>query len=235
MESTDETKHLSYVEFPLPGPGGMPLGLRQCNDTLDHGTTVWDSAKALAKHLPALSGGLKGKRCIELGAGCGLVGLTAVAYGPSRVHLTDLPSVVENVLRPNLKMNLSNLKERNQGVYLSVGVLDWLDTSHDPMAMGEKGEDKEGVGHEPFDLIFAADCVYERSLLQPLVELIARLAGPRTVAYVAFERRDSMVCDQFIRLCQDKAWEARPIPKRQLKSLRLENDEVEIWKIRCLS
>ncbi|RKP13962.1 putative methyltransferase-domain-containing protein [Piptocephalis cylindrospora] len=226
MTILDDTKHLSYVEFPLPGAGATPLGLRQCNDTLDHGTTVWDSAKALAQHLHALPGGLRGMRCIELGAGCGLVGLTAGACGASQVHLTDLPSVVKSVLEPNLKRNLTNLKERNHGVDLSVDALDWLNAPCLPVPLEEEPD-------RPFDLIFAADCVYERSLLEPLVDLMTRLAGPRTVAYVAFERRDSMVCDRFVDLCRSKSWDARPIPKRQLKNLRLENDEVEIWKIRC--
>jgi predicted nicotinamide N-methyase len=54
------------------------------------GGSVWESSRILARVLIAMQAELvAGRRVIELGAGCGLPGLTAGALGASCCHITD--------------------------------------------------------------------------------------------------------------------------------------------------
>ena len=53
------------------------------------GASVWESGEVLAQLLPSLVHLVEKKRVLELGAGCGLVGLTAAALGARETHLTD--------------------------------------------------------------------------------------------------------------------------------------------------
>eukprot|EP00978_Attheya_sp_CCMP212_P009236 scaffold21809_cov52-Attheya_sp.AAC.3 len=75
------------------------------------GLNVWDGAILLAKYLEARPNKVrtecnaikvKGQRVLELGAGCGLVGIVAATLGAREVMLTDLPYALplltENVM-----------------------------------------------------------------------------------------------------------------------------------------
>ena len=78
-----DTKHLPVLCFPIDAGGGIQL--RQYANSLCHGLTVWDASKVLIKYLERLytksprnrlfvKGGGK-CRWLELGAGCGLLGI----------------------------------------------------------------------------------------------------------------------------------------------------------------
>ena len=56
---------------------------------LGFASTVWDSSIVMAKYIEKNAGVFKGKRCVELGAGCGLVGVVLARVG-AEVVLTDL-------------------------------------------------------------------------------------------------------------------------------------------------
>ena len=69
------------------------------------GFRLWEASHTFAKML----GGpwrdlVRGKKCIELGCGTGLVGLAAAALG-GHVLLTDVPSVVRDTAGINVARN----------------------------------------------------------------------------------------------------------------------------------
>lgn len=99
---------------------------------------------------------------LELGAGTGLVGITAAALFPSAsLHLTDLPAIVPN-LQANVSRNIFSEKSDFDGSRnVTVGVLDWSDLPRSE-AKVEAEVENEGLRRR-YDLIIAADALYSPS------------------------------------------------------------------------
>ena len=102
-------------------------------------------------------------RILELGAGTGLVGLTAAALFtspsfPTNIHLTDLPPIVPN-LQHNIALNAATLQSP-QHTRITAGVLDWSQTR--PSRVPNDGDEGGGGGdkEEEYDTILAADSLY---------------------------------------------------------------------------
>jgi predicted nicotinamide N-methyase len=147
------------------------------------GSTLWDAGLALAAHMeqmrPAMggSGGEVGSEeeerrplsVLELGAGCGAVGL-ALALGGDEALLTDNQPEVLTLLRDNVERN-------GLGRRASVEALDW--DRPPSLALARRG----------WDLIVAADIVYGLSDFTPLLRFLEALAHPRTTLVFAFGNR----------------------------------------------
>ncbi|XP_020276281.1 protein N-lysine methyltransferase METTL21A isoform X1 [Asparagus officinalis] len=126
---------------------------------------------------------LKGKRAIELGAGCGLAGLGMALLGCNVVS-TDQIEVLPLLIR-NVERNTSRIAQANTDSELfgsiKVEELDWGNKDHikalDP----------------PFDYIIGTDVVYAEHLLEPLLQTILGLAGPRTTILLGYEIRSNTV------------------------------------------
>ena len=86
------------------------------------GHVIWDAAFLLVKHLEQLgTRSLRGKRCLEVGSGVGLVGICAAALG-AKVVLTDMPSALHLT---QLNVDRSQPLVRQQGGEISVAPLLW--------------------------------------------------------------------------------------------------------------
>jgi predicted nicotinamide N-methyase len=114
-------------------------------------SVLWRSGQALAGELRA---DLTGKRVIELGCGLGLPSLVA-ARGDAEVLATDQHEEALELLEWNAREN---------GVRLETVRVDWSD----PGELVERG---------PFDLVLAADVLYERTSVGLLLDLLPRLGG----------------------------------------------------------
>ncbi|XLS83709.1 hypothetical protein HN51_033875 [Arachis hypogaea] len=158
---------------------GHELQFTQDPNSKHLGTTVWDSSLVFAKFLerncrkgrfsPAK---LKGKRVIELGAGCGVSGFGMALLGCD-VIVTDQKEVLP-LLQRNVERNISRVMQKNPESFGSIKVaeLQWGDESH------IKAVDP------PFDYIIGTDVVYVEHLLEPLLQTILALSGPRTTILV---------------------------------------------------
>lgn len=154
------------------------------------GALLWDSAVVLAAYLTHRHGcdaeaaatakveaatcqSAARRRCIELGAGLGLPGLTAAALG-METTLTERAECLP-LLRAGVAAN--GLEDT-----ASVRELVWGDAA----AINALGE--------PFDLILASDCIYEAEVIPSLVKtLVALLDGKRKAAQTASSRGGSEV------------------------------------------
>ncbi|KAI8087773.1 putative methyltransferase-domain-containing protein [Gilbertella persicaria] len=232
MQDLSDTKALDTFTINLNA--SFSLHLSQQNNTQNHGTTVWDSAKLLALYLfdslkrPTFKDTRvhNQKTCLELGSGCGLGGLTMAALGFNTV-LTDLPEIVHCVLEPNCTTAMDAILDWWHHLYpspvieppkISVQALNWLDTE----------------ASEPtiFDYIIASDCIYEIELVEPLLNCIKQHASHQTLVFIAMERRDDAVVDGFIEKARLIGFEPRMVLKKLIKNQLVGNEDVEIWKLK---
>lgn len=117
---------------------------------------------------------LQGFTVLELGSGCGIVGLqVARLYPKSSVLLTDLPEAMGildyNLMRAQLAEN-STLKK---------DLLNWYEELPEPVTKGH------------FDLILVSDCTYNSDTIPALVNTLAALAArsPHALIVVSMKAR----------------------------------------------
>lgn len=116
----------------------------------DVGEELWDAAKLFCIYLcQSYSSGfnnspirlpyivnVKGKRVLELGSGCGLLGMCCSILGASQVLCTDyLPQVMKN-LTFNVKHNIACFDEMKKA-WIQCGVLDWKNFLGDDLKSAE--------------------------------------------------------------------------------------------------
>jgi len=145
------------------------------------GHVVWDAAFVLAHHLGQLGPReLKGKRCVEVGSGVGLVGLCAALLGASAT-LTDMPSALP-ITEEILRLNQPLLKRK--GAHATAAPLSW---GSDPAHLSP-----------PFDVILASDVVYHDDLFEVLVSSLRSLSGPNTLLLLSGRERHGCGFDKFL-------------------------------------
>ncbi|OAG36561.1 hypothetical protein AYO21_09218 [Fonsecaea monophora] len=126
------------------------------------GLKTWTSSVLLSRRLQDCRRYLPTEptRVLELGAGTGLVGISAACIWKTHVLLTDLPQILPN-LRGNLEQN-QELITRSGGSTES-RALDWVDETDTP----KRDEDK-------FMVIVAADSIYSPEHPKMLVNAVTR-------------------------------------------------------------
>jgi len=186
-------KYVDHFEFHACG---TTISLKQkfTNDIGTLGNTVWDGALVLSKYLEQHLGdwfSSEKRRVIELGSGAGLVGIVASLMG-AEVTLTDMHSMLD-LLSENVRRNLSNAKFPP-----IVSELFW-------------GSDvSEFMG--PFDMILAADVIYQHVNITSLLNTILELSDQNTLILIAYETWDQQTPKLF-RETAAKYFEIIPIPE----------------------
>ena len=111
------------------------------------GAAVWDAALVLAHYLPQVMD-WEGRRVLELGAGAGLLAITAAQLGAT-VVATDMDQRVCDLCASNAARNDVN------PCRLTTAILPWGSAS----ALAEVDASTSGGG-AGWDVVLAADCVY---------------------------------------------------------------------------
>ena len=124
---------------------------------LPYWAELWPSALKLAAAVTARD--LRGTRIVELGCGLAVPSLAA-ALGGSEVLATDWSEDALAFAVRNARLN---------GAAVETLLCSWTA----PQPLVERG---------PFDLVLASDVLYERRNVEPLLELLPRLAGEALVA-----------------------------------------------------
>jgi predicted nicotinamide N-methyase len=136
-------------------------------------SVLWRSGVALARELDGMD--LSGLRVVELGCGLGVPSIAAARAGAD-VLATDADGEALDLLAQNAGLN---------DVQIETATVDWADPD-------------ELIRRAPFDLVLAADVLYERGSVAQLLSLLPQLAAevwladpgrPAAVAFLEQARR----------------------------------------------
>ena len=111
---------------------------------------LWRSGVALARELEGGGAPLRGRRVVELGCGLAVPSIAAARAGASVLATDRCPEALA-LLKRNAREN---------GVRIETSLFDWRAPSK----------------LAPFDLVLAADVLYERASVASLLSLLPRLA-----------------------------------------------------------
>lgn len=164
---------------------------------------AWQCKETDSIQLQDIQEKIRGSNIVELGSGVGVVGtyLSAACY--TNTLVTDLPTLVENSLVPNLGRNKACLQETTpapawlQGLscdpirvhskagWISAATLDWQSPLHDQLSPTRL---------ETIDFIIASDCVFLVSMLTSLLDTAASIwnaSRNKPQLLLSFQRRDA--------------------------------------------
>jgi predicted nicotinamide N-methyase len=130
----------------LPDAGGVEWA-----PVAPYWSVLWRSGVALARELDRVE--LRGRRVVELGCGLAVPSLAAARAGAA-VLATDACAQPLALVARNAGAN---------GVNVETAKVDWTSPG-------------ELLARAPFDLVLAADVLYERASVAPLLSLLPRLA-----------------------------------------------------------
>ncbi|MQA75853.1 MAG: methyltransferase type 12 [Solirubrobacterales bacterium] len=130
----------------LPDAGGVEWA-----PIAPYWSVLWRSGVALAHELDGVA--LRGLRVVELGCGLAVPSLAAARAGADALATDSCADALALVAR----------NARANEVRIETAPVDW-------------DEPDELVGRAPFDLVLAADVLYEGASVAPLLSLLPRLA-----------------------------------------------------------
>jgi len=216
------------VAYRLPNPTtneSRRISIRQNSQAQTHtGGVVWETSYLLLEYLQFVvkqqhqkssSPAAVGKRVVEVGAGCGLLGL-AISFLPTvqEVLLTETEEVNNTILLPNVQRNQS-IVSSSSSCQVSACALDWLYHERDFQAYAR--ERKETVNNK-FDTIVGTDVVFSPSLVQPLLATLQFLSHGSTVTYLCLQSDRCPTSYQMLKEeASDYGFEIQEIDSRQLR------------------
>jgi len=152
-----------------------PFGQKAIEDTT--GLGIWCASLVMSRWLASSSmvQRMKNKTVCELGAGCGIPGLTTAVHGsPSSVIITDLnPETIDNI-RHNIELNnTSSINDEKKTTTVTAASIDWGDESTYPS--------------NKLDYVICSDCIYQKDIVPLLKKVVTGLIDPNhgTFLYVA--------------------------------------------------
>eukprot|EP00928_Gymnodinium_smaydae_P050955 TRINITY_DN34495_c0_g1_i1.p1 TRINITY_DN34495_c0_g1~~TRINITY_DN34495_c0_g1_i1.p1 ORF type:complete len:275 (+),score=45.22 TRINITY_DN34495_c0_g1_i1:74-898(+) len=132
------------------------------------GGSLWMGAKVLADVLSEEPERVRGKRVLELGSGCGLVGLIAASLGASEVTLTD---EVTYLASHNVASHVKEHPELSSRLHTQK--LTWGDDA------------SRSSLNPPYDVIIGSEIMYHREDHERLASTIMAISRPGTSVVLA--------------------------------------------------
>lgn len=157
--------------------------------TFSTGTHVWDCSPLLANYLICQRARWLSKprqsTVLELGAGCGLVGITGAILGANVVS-TDMEDIIEETLTQNIAASQAIIASSGKGGKIKTEVLEWgrLAKTKVQTLLPPESE-KQRI------LVVAADVLYNLSSHDVFLETLVSLTLHRPAAdvLIAYKKR----------------------------------------------
>ena len=147
-------------------------GLSESEAESATGAVIWNTSIILGmyfiKNFNRDSKSTERMRGLELGSGCGAGGILLSIAGCTDVTLTDRKEIMP-LLRENIASNKGYLSGK-----VKTSVYRW-----------GKGVPLDGA---PFDVIIAADCVYDIEIVEPLLSSLIDVSNRSTIIYLGWDR-----------------------------------------------
>lgn len=154
-------------------------------DRLPFWVQLWPSGTALAHAIASRP--LAGLRVLELGCGLGLVSVTAALAGATVLAVDRSPEAIR----------FTAINAARNGVTLETAVAAFEDPRHLLQEL-------------PWDLVLAADVLYEQRNVPPLLWLLPRLVAPTGEAWLADPGRPML--DRFLAGADATGWQREQVP-----------------------
>jgi len=180
LHLSGETIYLNRVIDPDKLLNAITDEAFDADERLPYWSEIWPSAVALAEYILAARDEFRGKDIIEIGCGLGLSGLAATIAG-GRVLFTDHD--------PHALKFTARSFEKNFSTPAEVALFDWRDI-----------RDKR-----KFDVILAADVLYETRWLEPVLQVIESKLVPGGTAFIAEPNRT--IAQVFFDRVKEKGWQ----------------------------
>ena len=116
-----------------------------------------------------------GKDVVEIGSGCGLVGITAAVLGARSVTLTDIPAQQLHIER-NIEINRPHWEGRCARV--ESGILQFGDTRVSKLSSLSGYQENSEIGCN-FQVVLGADIGYDLSLHEPIARTLSFLLNSK--------------------------------------------------------
>lgn len=144
---------------------------RELGQTLSStGLTLWRAAEHLSQFCFDHADAFRGKTILELGAGIGVVSILLDRLGAKHVVASDGDEETVELLEKNIHAVKSNVEP---------ALLYW-----------GRHQEFQSKHVDKFDVLIAADVIYEDEQVLPLVECAVGLMRPDSVFYLAYARRN---------------------------------------------
>lgn len=174
------------------------IKVRQTSNCETHtGGIVWETAYLLANYLLITH---KEKtslgRLLEVGSGCGLLGLILAANERcSKVVMTETTEVIDS-LRQNVEMNISPLNGSCQRESIAVQRLRWDQYENDIIYCQKSCHD---LDPHSFDTVIGTDVIFSERLVKPLLKTIRKMVHEKSHIYICVQIRCADAHDLFLK------------------------------------
>jgi predicted nicotinamide N-methyase len=152
---------------------------------LPYWAELWPSGIALAAAIARSPGSVRGKRVLELGSGVGITAALAIEAGADLIAIDYAP---ESLLLTRLTCL------RHTGQEPETRQLNWRAPLPASLAIPADG----------FPVVLAADVLYERRDIAPLLDLVERIVAPDGILWLAEPGRPPAA--EFLELARANGW-----------------------------
>lgn len=204
------------------------------------GAVIWDSSLVVARYLELCNDAadspfkVRGKKCFELGAGCGLLSCVLWHLGAKAVIAAERSEILP-LLSRNVEYNCRSVDAELQAA-TTMG-FKGVEIRNKPLIMEHMwGDliDPSSLGG-PLDMIFAVDCIYDESAAEVLFQSLGMLSAKwdlsSTTVLIAVDEsyKRPRALARFMSLIEDASLQVK-----EISLSGLENDypeTVKVWSI----